>query len=394
MDRAFDVVAQIPPNTLVWMGLICCLSFATTNRIVAPAKLVFLPGKLKREPWRVLTLFVYLGDFLVFVLQKLFQISRCLASFESGYFLRPDIIPRPLLRKLSPAMKEQLDLVMQANRTIDYSYFLFSVGLTIVAVIRAVEAATSLQFLVLGPILEQVIHYISCRVSPYEDFFYYGIRMPARYSPWVLAGLEILFTNEYHIMFKELVYARDLSAVGRFLASSEVLSVVVAIGVGHLWWFLRFFLMSEVYGGWRDVFDESAGVWPMDLGRVALQYLLTPPWYYYSIFHLLRAEAENRPLAVLNAAEPQIQPQHLSHTIPQAQPLPHTIPQAQLQPETLPQTPRFPDSPVDLGPRDQTPDAAQQTAGHPGSDQTDQIDLIGPGSEAPSDTLRHRSSAM
>lgn len=305
MDRVLQIVGDIPPNTLAWMGLICCLSFVTTNRFVAPAKLVFVPGKVAQEPWRVVTLFFFLGNFLIYFLQALFLISRCLASFESRYSLHHDIIPQPLMNKLDSPMKERLDRSMLANRTIDYTYFMLSVALSIVVMARAVEATTSVQLLFLGPVLEKVIHYLSCRIAPDENFFYYGIRMPARYSPWLLAGLEILFDRDYHLTFREMVQTRSMAAAWRFLASQQVIQLSAALIIGHVWWFVRFFLMTEVYGEWVNVFDKSSGsAWPGNLGRVFLQYLLTPPWYYYTIYRMLREEPEYEPLDDIDPVDP------------------------------------------------------------------------------------------
>lgn len=297
MDRVGQLLETTPPNTMVWMGLICCLSFVTTNRLVAPAKLAFLPGKIKQEPWRLVTLFFYIGDFLIYFLQAFFLILWCLASFETNYSLHQDIIPKLLMSKLDSQMKERLQQSLQANRTIDYTYFLFSVGLTIVVVARVVEATTSVQFLILGPMLERVIHYLTCRTRPDQDFFYFGIRMPARYSPWLLAIVEILFDPEYHRTFREVVQTRSLAAIGRFLGSKEVISIAVGLSVGHVWWFMRFFLMTEVYGGWLDVFDEQArGTLPDELLRVMLQYVFTPPWYYYTVRRILEEDTEHEPV--------------------------------------------------------------------------------------------------
>lgn len=299
MDNFFQAAVNIPPNTCIWLGLICALSLATSNQLIPQAKLVFVRNKMWDEPWRIITLFVYFGNTLWNLVQMVILISRYLSLFETNYMLHPSVIPKPLSARLDTQLRENLRKAMHSLHYFDYSYFVVILLAALFAAVCVVEKTLPVQIFILGPMLNRCIIYIYCRMYPNENFFYFGFPMRARYSPWISAMFDLLMASDYDTWLK-FRYGGFYLAASLFLTSEYFCSTAISFIVGHILWFLQYFLMRDVYGAWVSQFDKythNSSVIKTcidDSPRVLLQLLFTPPWYYYVMFQILRDQRQRQ----------------------------------------------------------------------------------------------------
>lgn len=285
----------MPPISRGWIGIIVGVAALVTNKMVAPSKLMFLPNKVAAEPWRIFTLFCYFGELLFNLVVYLFLISKSFGALEGSYVLDIGMFPRKLVAGLNEQLRAELVAIIEKNKGIDFAYFVMQIAVSVIAAVTFIFYGFGIsgpELVYLGPILERLLLYIWCKIYPEQDFFMFAFHVRAKYAPWVVATLVWIFSQDY----LDAIAAFSKSFVqGIFsvLRLGLFLLAFVWFSVGHTWWFVRYFLLGDVYNeeltetrkSWQAAYDKYDGVDPQrkglrDLYQFFLLTLVIPPWYW------------------------------------------------------------------------------------------------------------------
>lgn len=160
---------EIPIVTRVYLTLVALTSFACTLDIIKPIQLYFNWNLIlhNREFWRLITSFLYFGNFSIDFIFHMFFISRYSRMLEEGSF---------------------------RGRTADY-FWMIMLGVVAFIIVIPIFTARS-QFLFLSTPLTFMLVYIWSRRNPQVRMSFLGIlNFNAPYLPWVLLGFTILLNN-------------------------------------------------------------------------------------------------------------------------------------------------------------------------------------------------------
>ncbi|KAJ2844140.1 hypothetical protein J3B02_005055 [Coemansia erecta] len=175
---------RIPICTRVYMTGIFALTLAVQLEFVNPLQLFYSYNLAisKGQYWRLITSFLYLGNFsLDWFLNMYFIVQYC-RDLEEGTYL---------------------------NRPADFAWMMILVCSTILATASLVES------FFLGHMLVSALTYMWSRFYSHMFISFMGLfTMPAAYFPWVMIAFSLVIENSWPV--KELV----------------------AIAIGHVFWFL------------------------------------------------------------------------------------------------------------------------------------------------------------
>jgi len=160
---------EIPIVTRVYLTLVALTSFATTLDIIRPIQLYFNWNLIlhEREYWRLITSFLYFGNFSIDFIFHMFFISRYSRMLEEGSF---------------------------RGRTADY-FWMLMLGVVAFIIVIPIFTARS-QYLFLSTPLTFMLVYIWSRRNPQVRMSFLGIlNFNAPYLPWVLLGFTVLLNN-------------------------------------------------------------------------------------------------------------------------------------------------------------------------------------------------------
>jgi len=160
---------EIPIVTRVYLTLVALTSFACTLDIIKPIQLYFNWNLILHnyEFWRLITSFLYFGNFSIDFIFHMFFISRYSRMLEEGSF---------------------------RGRTADY-FWMIMLGVVAFIIVIPIFTARS-QFLFLSTPLTFMLVYIWSRRNPQVRMSFLGIlNFNAPYLPWVLLGFTILLNN-------------------------------------------------------------------------------------------------------------------------------------------------------------------------------------------------------
>ncbi|ORX52598.1 DER1-domain-containing protein [Piromyces finnis] len=180
---------EIPIVTRVYLTLVALTSFACTLDIIKPIQLYFNWNLIlqNHEYWRLITSFLYFGNFSIDFIFHMFFISRYSRMLEEGSF---------------------------RGRTADYFWLLFMGVIAFIIVIPIFTARS--QFLFLSTPLTFMLVYIWSRRNPQVRMSFLGIlNFNAPYLPWVLLGFTILLNHIW--------------------PSGDILGLII----GHIYYFLE-----------------------------------------------------------------------------------------------------------------------------------------------------------
>ncbi|KAG4092828.1 DER1-domain-containing protein [Neocallimastix lanati (nom. inval.)] len=160
---------EIPIVTRVYLTLVALTSFACTLDLIKPIQLYFNWNLIlhDHEVWRLITSFLYFGNFSIDFIFHMFFISRYSRMLEEGSF---------------------------RGRTADY-FWLLMLGVISFIIVIPIFTARS-QFLFLSTPLTFMLVYIWSRRNPQVRMSFLGIlNFNAPYLPWVLLGFTIILNN-------------------------------------------------------------------------------------------------------------------------------------------------------------------------------------------------------
>lgn len=285
---------NIPPFARAWLASIAVVSVATSNGIIDPLKVVFIPSKVADEPWRLVLLFCYFGPVSLALVQNLLLISRSASSLEGAYIYNTGMMPKTLTERLEEPQRDQLRQLVEDNRTIDFAYLAIQMAASIVVASSAMYvllgfSGTSLIFL--GPILERSLLYIWCKNAPEAEQVVLGFPIRAKYALWLTQVLYGLLSEDFIPVTKAFRYG-FMYGLRQLLTCEFIVELVVVFLVAHFWWYTRFFLLDDLYNETKTNTRKSATeayakVWPAGVSSLLkvglprlLQKLVTPPWYF------------------------------------------------------------------------------------------------------------------
>lgn len=298
MDRVEQMIVDIPPFARAWLASIVVLSVATSNGIVEPIKLIFIPNKIMKEPWRLVTLFCYFGPLSFALVQNLLLISRSTSSLEGAYMYDAGMIPEHLTRSLDLELSVRLKMKVEKYKMIDFAYFIFQIAASIIMAASATYtllgfAGTSLVFP--APILERSLLYIWCKTSPEGELIILGFPVKAKYALWVTQLLYGLLSEDF-IRITVAFRSGLRRGMWTLLTCDSTVELMVVFLVAHFWWYVRYFLLGDLYNENKTVarraraqaykkitLVEVGDSWSNSLRLMlpcTVLALVTPPWYW------------------------------------------------------------------------------------------------------------------
>lgn len=296
----------------VWLGSILGLSVLTRQGFVSPAKLIFLPLKIALEPWRLVTLFIYFGELLVSLIQAVAAITRTVRTLESTYVLKMDALPRRLTAQLDDTLREALQREMDLWKAANFAHFVLRIYMSVIftVLLSARLFDTASASMVLGPSLTRIMLYILYRIAPDENLFFLGLFIKARYAPFVSTVLEFLLSDDFRIVRAFMKVSRS-QALYRFATSTFVMQTVWIFSIGHMWWFVQFFYIDELYNEHGDPRQSQLNAAYNRLNPndavfslpELFRYVLTPPWYYYLVKNIKAAQLARAQMPVTDEPE-------------------------------------------------------------------------------------------
>ncbi|OBA20171.1 hypothetical protein METBIDRAFT_33106 [Metschnikowia bicuspidata var. bicuspidata NRRL YB-4993] len=303
MDRLNPLAIPLLPVTKTWVCAIVAMAAATSMDMVSPTKLIFYPSKMLAEPWRLVTSFCFFGPIQFSLVQYIFIIARTNNALEERYMHRIEYLPQNWIRGLDNELRAELRDEFERRKSADFAYFVGRIAMSIVATILILSLRYDIagNFYLLGPGLEKILLYILCRNTPADYIQIMGISIKAKYAPFLMQFLEFLFSNEFKLL-SHMLRHNVLQALAVFLTSGIVQKTILVFTVGHLWWYIQFFYVEQVYDEsatskqreWaraHAAFRKNSIQWA-DLPNM-YRYLITPPWYFPFVRILKRKQNAN-----------------------------------------------------------------------------------------------------
>lgn len=298
MDTFEQMVRQIPPISRTWIALVLVVSGLTTNNYVPHVKVLFIPDRIREEPWRIFTLFCYFGPLSLLLVLVLIQIKDSTSALEGGYISEESMIPARLTVGFDAELVEHLKTKFQDNRMVDFAYFLFQIAATILVTVTIVYRHfnfTGASLVFLGPILHNSLMYIWCKTYPESNLMLLQIPIRAKYAYWSVQLIYMVISDDFLAVIA--AYKQGfLKGLYVLLTSLIIVSQVVVVLVAHFWWFLRYFIVETMYNDtksdtrrdWKKAYDSFApGVSTRSVVRAIAQVVVTPPWYWTISWELL-----------------------------------------------------------------------------------------------------------
>lgn len=307
MERFEQMVRQIPPISRTWIALVLVVSGITTNDIVPHVKVVFIPSRIREEPWRIFTLFCYFGPLSLPLVLVLFQIRDSTSALEGGYINEESMLPARLTAGFDAELVEHLKTKFQENRMVDFAYFLFQIAVTILVAVTIVYRHfnfTGASLVFLGPILHNSLMYIWCKTYPESNLMLLQLPIRAKYAYWSVQLIYIVVSEDFLSVIGAYKHG-FVTGLYVLLTSLIIVSQVVVVAVAHFWWFLRYFIVETMYNDtktdtrrdWKRAYDSFApGVSTRSVVRAIAQVVVTPPWYWM-ISKKFRGEQRVREIA-------------------------------------------------------------------------------------------------
>lgn len=292
------MVGNIPPILRTWLAAIVVASVATSNSIVEPIRVVFVPSKVMEEPWRLITLFCYFGPMSFSLIQNVLLIAHSTSALESAYIYDSAMIPDLWHQGFGPEQERNLKIAVEKYKMADFAYFAAQVAASIVVASTAIYtllgfSGTNLIFL--GPIFERCLLYIWCRTTPEGQLVVLGFPVKSKHAVYVTQALYGLLSEDFRLVAADfrLSFSEGLHTL---VTCEFVVGLVVVFCVGHFWWFLRFFVAGEMYNEGKTEMRRKAAAAYANVSTEtnwighAASVLITPPWYWLLCMKLRRQQ--------------------------------------------------------------------------------------------------------
>ncbi|KAF3985911.1 hypothetical protein FT663_02947 [Candidozyma haemuli var. vulneris] len=302
MDVA-NIIA-IPPVTRIWLGSVLVISSAISLSLVHPAKLHYLLGA---SSWlRIFTTFSTWGEIgFQLLLRMMFAKVTC-GNIEQSYILELGMFPRRVVRSLDERKRTLLKQKFEQYKTFDFAWFLFQLAMsTIVAahLQRYVTGTFVVPPWVMGYVLDNVLFYISGKLTPEEGIPVFIVMVKKRYAFWAFSFINYFLSDEFLTIPQMYSQWGTLQTI-RFIATGPVLWCTISKSlIGHFWWFVRYYLLEDLYNesktvsreAWQSAFDAYETRDPLKeklktvVGDV-LRFIVLPPWYTVIVPRLIQEE--------------------------------------------------------------------------------------------------------
>ncbi|KAI9197222.1 putative Derlin-2 [Polychytrium aggregatum] len=159
---------EVPIITRTYLTMVIMTTAACLLKLVSPLWLYFHWEHIyrDREYWRLITSFLFVGEFSVDFFFHMFFLTRYSRMLEEGSF---------------------------RGRTADYFWMLFLVAVCLIIIHPLMGFGKSIPFL--SSPLSFVLVYVWSRRNPYARMGIFGFNFNAPYLPWVMLGLSITLHN-------------------------------------------------------------------------------------------------------------------------------------------------------------------------------------------------------
>lgn len=282
-----------PPVTRVWIGLILMISSAISLQLVNPSKLLYLPGSTLFL--RLFTTFSTWGPIGFTLLIQIMLLKNICGGLERSYQLELGMFPRRVVRLLDERKRALLKKKLERLRALDFAWFMGQLMFSVVVaahLLRRYLQQFSVPPWMFGYVLDNVLLYISGKTSPEEGITILIIMVKKRYAFWILATINYIFSDEVNKV--PSIWSEDGTIASlKYIFKGQLLwcTLLKAI-VGHFWWFIRFFLLEDLYNesktesreAWQTAFEvyETRDPVKEKLQSVVgdfFRFLVIPPWY-------------------------------------------------------------------------------------------------------------------
>ncbi|KAK6460199.1 Der1-like family-domain-containing protein [Scheffersomyces coipomensis] len=286
MERVGAWIASIPPVTRYWSLLIVGLSIYSSFVPDKKMLLVFLPEKaFGTQPWRLLTGFCYFGDFSIQLVINMFLSLRSIRYVEQSYNSDSSLFPPFMMNGLSPNQRSKIILLKEMYQTLDFLYFMVQISFTILAIVTYGFYKFNLKIIYPGMILDDSILYIWSRTDPNMVVNLFGfLNLRIAYLPFIYVLLRSVLEKRF-LQDLEKLLRFDMTVFQSMFAWKHL----IAYGVGHLWWFMRYFLLPKLYANSNKLKSDervkTLNQYRININKYKimpdiLRLILLPPWYW------------------------------------------------------------------------------------------------------------------
>jgi Derlin-2/3 len=297
MDQLLEMVRQVPPFTRYWSICILGCSIVTSLKLTSHMNLLFKPDKaFNNEPWRLLTSFCYISDFSLQLVFNVWMLSQSCRNLEDTFISHQSLFP-----PLNGRQQRLLQASINHYKFADFLYYMFQICCSILIMVSIGYYYLNYRVSQLAPILQEVILYLWCRTSPHLDINIFGLLNIRRaYVPWVTILVNLLFNRIFLSEIVSIVLG-DYSRIMVLLKDEYFWKNFIIIGLGHTWWFVREFLMNDLYFNknnqsrlLRQQTLQRYGISNDNWIKRGLIVLLRPPWYY-QVLNMLKNIPDDPP---------------------------------------------------------------------------------------------------
>lgn len=164
-------VTDIPIVTRIWTISSLITSVLVDSNIISLNDIVFAPSLIKTQPWRIISSFLYIGEFNINLIMSLYLIVQYSIQLEESY-----------------------------NRTRDYLWFILTCSVSLLLYSTYVQ---NLGFL--GTYLNETLNYIWSRKNPDVMLGLLGlIEFRAGYLSFLMILLSFMRSNDNWNVWKEI----------------------------------------------------------------------------------------------------------------------------------------------------------------------------------------------
>lgn len=295
-------VFAIPPVTRAWIGSIVVISSACSLNLLNPMKLHYLPGM-----WpRLFTTFSTWGNLsFVLLIQLLYLRSTC-GGLERPYQIEIGMFPRSVARLLDDRKRALLKQKLEAYKSLDFAWFLGQIALSAVVAFHLQQNITgnyTVTYWAMGHVLDNILLYISGKLSPNEGFTLFILIIKKRYAFWAYGLASYLFTDEFLLIPQIYAQFGLKLTIEHIITGPFLWCTIFKMLVGHFWWFVRFYLLGDIYNeiktesreAWLAAFDPYETRDPLKeklqyFVSDVLRFIVLPPWYAFIVPKLVNEE--------------------------------------------------------------------------------------------------------
>uniref|UniRef100_A0A0L0P0X5 Derlin n=1 Tax=Candidozyma auris TaxID=498019 RepID=A0A0L0P0X5_CANAR len=299
-------IINTPPVTRMWLGSILMVSSCISLSLVNPVKLYYVPGSTL---WlRIFSTFSTWNPIGFTLLVQMMFLNNVCGNIERSYILELGMFPRKVVRQLDGAKRVRMKQKFERYRSLDFAWFLMQLAISCIVAAHLQQKVTGMFHVppwLMGHVLDNVLLYIAGKLTPEEGLTMVIIAVKKRYAFWVFSVVNYVFSQEVADVPVMWTMSGTMATIKYILQGQVLWCTISKVIVGHFWWFLRYFILEDVYNEsktesreqWLVAFEQFETRDPVkekfqNMVGDFIRFLVIPPWYAIEIRKLLNEEPQ------------------------------------------------------------------------------------------------------